>query len=150
LDQSGAENLLGKGDMLFLPSDANFPVRIQGCFVSNKEVKDVVQYIKENNQQEFDDEAGKEIESLVPNGEINDELSAQKLDPLSIKCLKFVIENGQASISSLQRNFALGFGKAGRIIDNLTKMGYISKQDGMKPRDVYLTMDGFKNLFGDE
>jgi len=150
LDQSGAENLLGKGDMLFLPSDANFPVRIQGCFVSNKEVKDVVQYIKENNQQEFDDEAGKEIESLVPNKELNGELSAQKLDPLSIKCLKFVIENGQASISSLQRNFALGFGKAGRIIDNLTKMGYISKQDGMKPREVYLTMDGFKNLFGED
>lgn len=150
LDQSGAENLLGKGDMLFLPSDANFPIRIQGCFVSNNEVNDVVNFIKENNKKSYDEEAEKEIENPYANESSVEEInSEQKLDALSIKCLKFFIENGQASISSLQRNFALGFGKAGRIADLLTKMGYISKQDGMKPREVYLTMEGFKELFGD-
>lgn len=73
----------------------------------------------------------------------------QKLDLLSIKCLKFIIENGQASISSLQRRFSIGFNKAGRIIDVLTKKGYVAKPDGMKPREVYLTMEGFEELFGD-
>ena len=68
---------------------------------------------------------------------------------LSIKCLKFIIENGQASISSLQRRFSIGFNKAGRIIDILTKQGYISKPEGMKPREVYLNMEGFEELFGE-
>lgn len=149
LDQSGAENLLGKGDLLFLPSDANFPTRIQGCFVSNNEVNDVVAYIKENNKKTYDEEAEKEIENPYQ-GLVDEEISDQALTPLAIKCLKFVIENGQASISSLQRNFAIGFGRAGRIIEKLAKLGYIAKKDGMKPREVYLTMEGFNNLFGEE
>jgi S-DNA-T family DNA segregation ATPase FtsK/SpoIIIE len=151
LDQSGAENLLGKGDMLFLASDANFPTRIQGCYVSNQEVNDVVAYIKENNKKVYDEEAEKEIENPYQESSMLEEDEPdQKLTPLEIKCLKFAIENGQASISSLQRNFAIGFGRAGRIIDKLSKLGYISKQDGMKPREVYLTMEGFENLFGEE
>ena len=151
LDQGGAENLLGKGDMLFLPSDANFPKRIQGCFVSNEEVNDVVEFIKENNAKNYDEE----VEKLIENPNKNEEPSSfndvmeQKLDLLSIKCLKFIIENGQASISSLQRRFSIGFNKAGRIIDVLTKKGYVAKPDGMKPREVYLTMEGFEELFGD-
>lgn len=149
LDQAGAESLLGKGDMLFLPSDANFPIRIQGCFVSNIEVNEVVNYIKENNKKIFDEDVEKEIENPNINNLTVEGIGEKKLDDLAIKCLKFIIENGQASISSLQRNFALGFGKAGRIIDTLTKMGYIAKQDGMKAREVYLTMEGFKELFGD-
>ena len=149
LDQSGAESLLGKGDMLFLPSDANSPIRIQGCFVSNIEVNEVVHYIKENNKKIYDEVAEREIENPYANENTVNEVSEQKLDALSIKCLKFFIENGQATISSLQRNFALGFNKAGRIADILTRMGYISKQDGMKPREVYLTMEGFTELFGE-
>ena len=135
LDQAGAESLLGKGDMLFLPSDANFPIRIQGCFVSNIEVNEVINYIKENNKKAYDENVEKEIENPCANDITVDEIGEKKLDALAIKCLKFIIENGQASISSLQRNFALGFGKACRIIDTLSKMGYIAKQDGMKARE---------------
>ena len=151
LDQAGAENLLGKGDMLYLPSDANSPRRIQGCYVSNEEVNSVVEFVKEHTVKEYDDEIAKFIDNPNKDEEREEthEFIEQRLDMLSIKCLKFIIENGQASMSSLQRRFSIGFNRAGRIIDLFTKKGYISKQDGQKPRDVYMTMEEFENLYGE-
>lgn len=96
--------------MLFLASDANFPTRIQGCYVSNQEVNDVVAYIKENNKKVYDEEAEKEIENPYQESSMLEEDEPdQKLTPLEIKCLKFAIENGQASIFFFSKKFCNWF-----------------------------------------
>ncbi|MDD4816240.1 MAG: DNA translocase FtsK [Clostridia bacterium] len=148
LDQSGAENLLGKGDMLYLPSDANFPKRIQGCFVSGDEVQNVVEFIKQNNNKNYDEEIENEITNPNTNKLVEGNIGDQNFDPLFPQALKMFIENGQASISIIQRRFLVGYPRAARIIDQLENAGYISKQEGSKPRNVYLTMEEFFNKFG--
>lgn len=153
LDKGGAEKLLGKGDMLLQTMDMPEPKRVQGCFVSDNEVKAITDYIKQNNDCEFDElieEAINKEEStgsgMTASGDRNDE----ELDSFFVKALHLAIETGSASASMFQRRFGIGFNRAGRIIDQMTRLQYISPPEGPnKPRSVYITMDEFKEKFGD-
>ncbi len=150
LDAGGAEKLLGKGDMLYAPSDQAEPTRIQGCYIDGKEVERVVEYIKTHNEYDFNTEVVKKL-SETPRANGNpfapDE-SAQD-DELLPYALRLFIENGQASITMLQRRFRIGFSRAANLVDEIERRGYITPADGAKQRSVIITMEEFNNLFGD-
>jgi DNA segregation ATPase FtsK/SpoIIIE-like protein len=150
LDQGGAEKLLGKGDMLYSPSDAAEPRRIQGCYVSTEEVESIVQYVKQNNETEFDAQITAEITAPKQTGFSVDEQKPKDngYEPIFIEALKLVVETGQASISMLQRRLALGYPKAARLIDQMEQANYITASDGSKPRSVLLTPEQFEQMFG--
>lgn len=151
LDQGGAEKLLGKGDMLYAPSDAAEPKRIQGCFVSGSEVENIVNFVKENNPIEFDEKTANEINNTQKaNHQGDSENSSDAFDSLMPDALKLVIEMGQASISLIQRRLVVGYPRAARIIDQMEKANFISPSDGSKPRTVYLTMEKYEELFGNK
>lgn len=155
LDQGGADKLLGKGDMLFMSSDTGVPKRIQGCFVTTKEIDDVVNFVKENNgDYEFDAQTEQAIINPPKNDVITqidgDRASSDGFDALMPQVLKSVIESGHASISMIQRKFLVGFPRAARIIDQMEQAGYISPSDGTKTRSVYMTMDEYDELYGND
>ena len=148
LDQAGAEKLLGKGDMLYYPNDRPEPTRIQGCFVSTKEVEQIVEFIKANNPSEYDMEIAKTL--TAPSKQALLETSGEgQYDELMPVALKYIIENGQASITMIQRKFEVGYPRAARILDQMVEAGYVSGADGSKPRSVYITMDQWEKLFGE-
>lgn len=154
LDQGGADKLLGKGDMLFLSSDTGIPKRIQGCFVTTKEIDDVVSFVKENNGDfEFDLKTEQAILNPPKNDVVTqidgDRASSDGYDSLMPQVLKSVIESGHASISMIQRKFLVGFPRAARIIDQMEEAGYISPSDGSKSRSVYITMEEYDKLYGE-
>ncbi len=154
LDQGGADKLLGKGDMLFLSSDTGVPKRIQGCFVTTKEIDDVVTYVKENNgDYEFDLKTEQSILNPPKKDVVaqvdGDRASSDGFDALMPQVLKSVIESGHASISMIQRKFLVGFPRAARIIDQMEEAGYISPSDGSKSRSVYMTMEEYDKLYGE-
>lgn len=147
LDGGGAEKLVGKGDMLYSPLGASKPQRVQGSFVSDKEVEHVVAFIKENYVSEYDNSIMEKIEQNVnlqknskkaglssTSGE-DDGPEDEKLNE-AIRC---VVENGQASVSMLQRKIGLGFSRAGKLIDEMEKRGIVGPYQGSKPRDVLIT-----------
>lgn len=156
LDRIGCENLLSKGDMLYLNSNySSEPIRVQGAYVTRKEIKDIVEYIKANNESYYDqdivDAITKEEEpepDLVPSEAM--ESGDIGSDEFFVKAIKFGLANGYISGSVLQRRFRIGFNRAGRIMDELDQLGYISKKDGSKPRQVILSEDEFKKLYPDE
>ena len=155
LDQSGAEKLLGRGDMLFLSNDTSEPKRIQGCFVTTKEIDDVVNFIKENNTEyDFDIRTQQSITNPKKDDVITqidgDRASSDGYDALMPQILKAVIENGHASISMIQRKFLVGYPRAARIIDQMEAAGYISPADVSKTRSVYITMEEFEKKYGEE
>lgn len=148
LDQAGAEKLLGKGDMLYSPSDSE-PVRVQGAFVDTPEVRAVVEYIKENNPVSYDDNIGSTI-NAENNGGGGGEMgfgNQPSVDNLMQDALKLAIDNGQISISMLQRRFAIGYQRAAKIIDQMEQGGFISSSDGSKPRVVYITLEDYNILY---
>lgn len=156
LEQSGAEKLLGKGDMLYKPSDAAEPKRIQGCFVTSKEVDTIVEYVKENNK-EYDYDT--KIEDAIMNPQKanaydnsasgDGDVVRTTMEPLVPKVLKYFIENNQASTSLIQRKFVVGYQKAARIMDQLQDANYISPPDGSKPRQILITMEEYLKIFGE-
>lgn len=151
LDTAGAESLLGKGDMLYKPSDAPSARRVQGCFVSAEEVERVVEFVKNNTQGNFDEKTQDEIYKPAPSGpvgQVEGVIGDPKWDPLLPQALKMFIENGQASTSAIQRRFLAGFPRASRIVDQLCQMGYLSQPEGTKPRTVLITMEEFYEKFG--
>lgn len=155
LDQGGADKLLGKGDMLFMSSDTGVPKRIQGCFVTTKEIDDIVTFVKENNGgYEFDAKTEQAIINPPKNDVVTqidgDRASSDGFDALMPQVLKSVIESGHASISMIQRKFLVGFPRAARIIDQMEQAGYISPSDGSKSRSVYITMDEYDDLYGND
>ncbi|WP_318530493.1 DNA translocase FtsK [Apilactobacillus quenuiae] len=131
IDTNGAEKLLGRGDMLYLPVDKNKPIRIQGAFISDDDVENVVDYIKEQQTADYDDSMIVSDEDMKKEEEVEDQ------DDLFGDALKFVIHEQKASTSLLQRNFRIGYNRAARIIDDLEQRGYIGPQEGSKPRQVY-------------
>ncbi|MCL2484291.1 MAG: DNA translocase FtsK, partial [Firmicutes bacterium] len=153
LDQGGAENLLGKGDMLYSPQSFPDPKRVQGAYISTDEVTAVVEYIKQNNDAYFDEELIKDVvgkeEPKVEMAMEDLEDEKNKFDPLLPEALKLAIETGQASISMIQRRFAVGYAKAARIIDQMEQATFISPHDGSRARRVFATMDDFNLLFPD-
>lgn len=131
LDMAGAEKLLGKGDMLFYPSNYMKPVRIQGAFVTDTEVENIVKYIKNNSKAEYDHSVMDEIKS-----ESSSNKSIDSQDDLLSEAIEIVIREQQASVSLLQRRLQVGYARAGRIIDQMEDLGVIEGHQGSKPRKV--------------
>lgn len=143
LDGSGAEKLLGRGDMLFAPSGTPKPIRVQGCFVDDKEVEKVTSYVKKKHDTEYDTNVIEEIEKNAvesKNGkeETSENGSGMSSDPIMPDAIKCVVEAGQASTSLLQRRLRLGYARAGRLIDEMEQMGIVGPHEGSKPRQVLL------------
>ncbi|MGN1370997.1 MAG: DNA translocase FtsK [Candidatus Coprovivens sp.] len=139
LDMGGAEKLLGKGDMLYLPMGENNPKRIQGCFITDEEIQRVIDYVCGQQMVQYDDSLNKAIE------EEHNPVSGDKEsfdDPLYNEIYEFAIETGKISASLIQRRFRLGYNRAARIIDLLEERGIIGPQNGSKPREVLLGKDG--------
>ncbi len=143
----GAEKLLGHGDMLYKPADAA-PARLQGCLIETQETKDVVNYIIENNEEIFDEEAFNAINN--PNkANTKDGGENNGVDPLLPQALKICIDNGVASTTMVQRKLSIGYPRAARIVDQMEERGYISSAEGSKQRSVYISIEEFYSIFGD-
>ena len=148
LDMAGAEKLLGKGDMLFYPSGAPKPTRIQGAYISDKEVEKIVDFVKDNSNVVYNDEIIKQIENA---GSTDKELAEQDngeddIDPFLMDAIDIVVETGQASTSFIQRRFKVGYARAGRIIDQMEERGIISGFQGSKPREVLMSKERWEEL----
>lgn len=140
LDQTGAEKLLGKGDMLYNPIGENKPLRVQGAFISEEEVENVVKYIKEEKDGiEYENSIIEHIEKGI--SETNKNNEDKDNDDLIDEAIKIVVEYNQASTSFLQRKLRIGFNRASRMMEDLEEMGIISERDGTKPRQVLITKD---------
>ncbi len=147
LDMAGAEKLLGKGDMLFYPSGATKPTRIQGAFISDKEVEKIVDFIKNNGEATYNDEILKQIENAnSTDKELDSQEDDDNTDPLLMDAIEVVVETGQASTSFIQRRFKVGYARAGRIIDQMEERGIISGFQGSKPREVLMSKERWEEL----
>ncbi len=148
LDQVGAEKLLGKGDMLFFPTGAPKPTRIQGSFISDKEVEKIVNFVKANGEASYNEDIIESIEKAnstdkeIEEGSLDDD----ETDPLLAEAIEVVIETGQASTSFIQRKFKVGYARAGRIIDQMEERGVISGYQGSKPREVLMSKERWQEL----
>ncbi|MDM7516420.1 DNA translocase FtsK [Lentilactobacillus sp. TOM.63] len=131
IDTNGAEKLLGRGDMLFLPIDSNTPIRVQGAFIPDQDVAKVVKFITDQQSADYDESM------MVSDEEIKQEDQADSEDELFQDALDFVVDQQKASTSLLQRHFRIGYNRAARLIDDLQNKGYIGPQDGSRPRQVY-------------
>ena len=150
LDQSGAQKLLGKGDMVYTASGINTPVRVQSPFISSTDSQRVVNFIKENNEAFFDDAATNFINNARSSGGgEGGEVSYDEVEPVYLEALKLVIQTQTASISMLQRKCSIGFNKAGKIIEWMETMEYISPYEGAKARRVLITREKFIELYGE-
>ena len=148
LDSVGAEKLLGKGDMLFFPSGAPKPSRVQGTFVSDEEVEKIVDFVKSNGTATYSEDI---LESIENNNKTDKELAQEQsedddTDPFLMDAIQTVVETGQASTSFIQRRFKVGYARAGRIIDQMEERGVISGYQGSKPREVLMTLDKLNEL----
>ena len=147
LDCVGAEKLLGKGDMLFFPSGAPKPSRVQGAFVSDDEVEKIVSFIKSNGTATYSEDI---LESIENNNKTDKEISEtdddDDTDPFLMDAIQTVVETGQASTSFIQRKFKVGYARAGRIIDQMEERGVISGYQGSKPREVLMSLEKLNEL----
>ncbi len=139
LDSAGAEKLLGKGDMLFQAGDMDKPIRIQGAFVTDKEVEQIVNYIKVEDEDHYDQSIINEIASSAAESDDEDTSSVGDSDDIMNDVINFVVRNGRASTSLIQRKFRIGFNRAARIIDELEERGIVGPdKGGTKGRDVLM------------
>ncbi len=146
LDSGGAEKLLGNGDMLYMPVGLPKPVRVQGCFVSDKEVERVVEFIKQTFKAEYDESIIEEIErqtemvsSAQDSKSGSDGGDIDTSDERLEEAIDFVVEAGSCSTSSLQRRLKLGYGRAARLVDIMEEMGVVGPLEGSKPRQVLMS-----------
>ena len=143
IDMNGAEKLLGKGDMLFYPSGYQKPVRVQGAFVSDAEVSQVVEFLKENEDVAvYDTEVSEKIENKIKNGSISSER-----DEYFEAAARFIMEKDKATIGMLQRMFKIGFNRAARIIDQLADAGIVGPEEGTKPRKILMSPEQLDAFF---
>ncbi len=148
LDMNGAEKLLGKGDMLFYPQGYTKPARVQGAFVSDKEVSDVVDFLK---NQAIGNVYGADLEEKISHISASGDSAsgsgggAGETDELFAEAGRFIIEKDKASIGMLQRAFRIGFNRAARIMDQLADAGVVGEEEGTKPRKVLMSMEQFEN-----
>ena len=145
MDQSGAEKLLGKGDMLYNPLGASKPMRIQGCFVSDAEVEEVVAFVKQCGQPEYNQEILDHMERSVQaaeeggSGGGGGSDGGEEEDELFDEAVDIVVSSGQASVSMLQRRLKLGYSRAARLVDQMEERGIVGPFEGSKPRAVLIT-----------
>ncbi len=150
LDSNGAEKLLGKGDMLFAPQGYPKPARIQGAFVSDEEVSDVVDFLKNQcmgNGSLYDEEIQNQIQNMGSQSGLSGSQgsdSGSDIDEYFVDAARFIIEKDKASIGMLQRAFRIGFNRAGRIMDQLYDAGVVGKDEGTKPRKVLMSAEQFE------
>lgn len=144
IDQAGAEKLLGRGDMLFNPVGTSKPSRLQGCFVSNEEIKAVVDFVKGDRSACYNEDVMNEIErqaAIEKKQRTGVEEDGPDEDPMIKDAIRVVVENGMASTSLLQRKLKLGYARAARIIDEMEQRGIVGGYEGSKPRKVLITPD---------
>ncbi|MEL3960582.1 DNA translocase FtsK [Lysinibacillus endophyticus] len=137
LDMGGAERLLGRGDMLFLPAGSSKPIRVQGSFVSDAEVEAVVDFVIEQQKAQYD-------ETMIPTDE-PDKTFEDETDELYDEAVQLVVEMQTASVSMLQRRFRIGYSRAARIVDQMELRGVVGPPDGSRPRQVLITKAGVEN-----
>jgi S-DNA-T family DNA segregation ATPase FtsK/SpoIIIE len=142
LDTGGAEKLLGKGDMLYYPIGLPKPVRIQGTFISDDEIRRVVDFIKD---QQVEIKTSKQNEIIK---EIESQTSDDEEDEYLEQAIDMVVNDGQASVSYIQRKFKVGYARAARIIDQLEKRGIVGGHEGSKPRKVLITKEELDQMRG--
>ena len=143
IDMNGAEKLLGKGDMLFYPAGYSKPVRVQGAFISDSEISDVVEFLKENEDiAVYDTEVTEKIEN-----KLNSAAISQEKDEYFEAAARFVIEKDKASIGMIQRMFKVGFNRAARIVDQLADAGIVGPEEGTKPRKVLMSSEQLEAYF---
>lgn len=148
LDSVGAEKLLGKGDMLFFPTEFPKPVRVQGAFVSDEEVEKIVGFVKKNGTANYSEDI---LETIENSNKTEKELAQEQAeddetDPFLMDAIEAVIEQGTASTSFIQRRFKVGYARAGRIIDQMEERGIISGYQGSKPREVLMPKERWEEL----
>lgn len=138
IDTAGAEKLLGKGDMLFSPVEANKPIRIQGPYISETESAAVIDFVKSQSETEY-------REDVIQSIEVSDKPTPQDsaIDELTEDAIEFILKQKQASVSMLQRRFRIGYNRAARIIDEIEEMGIIGASDGSRPRQVLTTEEEY-------
>jgi len=144
LDQNGAERLLRNGDMLYHPSGAPKPVRLQGCYVSDEDVENLTGYVANGNEVEFDEEFLNTLNAPAEEAEPDEDM-----DPLLPRAVEVVLEYGQASISMLQRRLRVGYSRAGHLIDLMEQRRIVSPFEGSKARQVLITREMYHEMFGE-
>jgi len=140
LDSAGAEKLLGRGDMLFSPVGSTKPLRAQGCFVSEREIDELVSFVSAQAKPQFAVGILAVPETVERDTEVQD-------DPFFPQALRIVVEAKQASVSLLQRKLPIGYSRAARLIDAMEGKGYVGPYEGSKPREVKLTIDAYMKMF---
>lgn len=135
LDERGAELLLGNGDMLFKPQGCMKPIRIQGAYISDEEIENVVHYLK---NQTISTRTFCDIKNI--------DKCDDDYDPYFVETGRFIIDKGKASIGMIQRMFKIGFNRAARIMDQLCAAGVVAEEDGTKPRTILMSMEEFEKL----
>ncbi len=146
LDMAGAEKLLGKGDMLYYPVGETKPLRMQGTFISEKEIESIVDEIKSNTDVKYNNDIIESIEKANGKGTKADDDEQDDADELLNDAIDLVMDMGQASASMLQRKFKIGYSRAGRIVDQMEARGLISGYDGSKPRQVLISKEEWQEL----
>ena len=146
LDMGGAEKLIGRGDMLYCPIGAPKPIRLQGCFISDKEIEGVVNFIKKQGEVKYDDSVMEEIDRCVRESDTKGKKGSSASsdgdsdeDSMLDAAIDVVVECGQASTSLLQRRLKLGYARAARIVDQMEERGIVGPSQGSKPREVRIT-----------
>ncbi len=145
LDMNGAEKLLGRGDMFYFPTGAKAPTRVQGCFVSDAEINNVVEYIGNNSETDYDVSINEIMESQSADetdADADDADDSDQDDRLQ-EAVEMVLTDGQASISMLQRRMKIGYARAGRLIDDMAARGIVSKSAGSKPREILISYEQY-------
>ncbi|MDO5021829.1 MAG: DNA translocase FtsK [Eubacteriales bacterium] len=150
LDSVGAEKLLGYGDMLYMPRTSPAPSRVQGCFISDRDVEAVTEYVKSRNQTEYNVDLMEHIEDAKKQENkgpdyYNSE-NPENFDELLPDAIEMAVESGQTSISMLQRVLRVGYGRAGRLVDEMERRGIIGPSEGTKPRVTLMTREEFNRL----
>jgi len=157
IDIAGAEKLIGRGDMLYAPVGASKPIRVQGAFVSDSEVESICEYIKTNTgKAEYDntivngiEEAAARLDSGKKGGssaDVGGSMGDDSGDPMLRPAIELAIDCGKISTSLIQRRLSLGYGRAAKLIDKMEQLGYVSAQDGQKPREVLITKQMYMEM----
>ena len=160
IDRSGAENLIGRGDMLYNPVGAQKPLRVQGAFVSESDVEKVVEYIKSTSGvAQYDQSVSDQIEAeaarcgsskkgggAAVGGASADGEDGEAEDPMLRQAIELAVDSGKISTSLIQRRLSLGYGRAAKLIDRMEQLGFVSAPDGQKPREVLITKEQFMEM----